>query len=453
MAGNELNNEVLSVTGRSRDECLDKLYRRYGTNYQILGSKTMLTSGFLGFFQRELIVLRYQVTNSPLPQPSFAAGAPSSSQYSSYNRTSSIGAFPLQQPLQPQGFQPAAQQQNSFIQSRDEFLSKANPSVTSSLQLGQLTKQFDQFKAEMQEQMKTIVQAASAEKDHPSITRIQELLEENEFTKSYIKSICSRMKNEFSLDKLDDFDFVQRQVADWIGEQIPVVTEEKMAAPRVIIIVGPTGVGKTTTIAKMSSEIYAGYKKNKEKHEFVPRIRMITTDTMRVAAEEQLKRWAEIINVETVKAETSEDLKMLCDSYSSNSDYIFIDTSGYSPNDYENIAKMRTILDVKNLNENVYLAVTAGVSAKDFENIIRNYEAFNFKSIIITKCDETTTFGRVLSVLSEKKKPVSWITTGQNILHTIERANACWFLKNLCGFKIDAEHIEKKFGTADKEAE
>lgn len=449
MAGNELNSEVLSVTGRSRDECLDKLYKRYGTNYQILGSKTMLTPGFLGLFQRELIVLRYQVTNAPLPQPSFSAGAPSP--YSGYSRISPAGAFPVQQPLPPQGIQQS--QQNSFIQNRDEFLSKANPSVTNSLQLGQLTKQFDQFKTEMQEQMKTIVQAASAEKDHPSIAKVQELLEENEFTKSYIKSICSRMKNEFSLDKLDDFDFVQRQVADWIGEMIPVVTEEKIAAPRVIIIVGPTGVGKTTTIAKMSSEIYAGYKKNREKHAFVPRIRMITTDTMRVAAEEQLKRWAEIINVETVKAETSEDLKMLCDSYSSNSDYIFIDTSGYSPNDYENIAKMRTILDVKNLNENVYLAVTAGVSAKDFENIIRNYEAFNFKSIIITKCDETTTFGRVLSVLSEKKKPVSWITTGQNILHTIERANACWFLKNLCGFKIDAEHIEKKFGTADKEAE
>lgn len=174
---------------------------------------------------------------------------------------------------------------------------------------------------------------------------------------------------------------------------------------------------------------------------------------MRVAAIEQLKRWAEIINVNVDKAESSEDLKILCDSYVSNSDYIFIDTSGYSPNDYENIAKMRTTLNVKNLNENVYLAITAGVSAKDLENIIRNYEGFDFKSIIVTKCDETTSFGRVISVLSEKNKPVSWITTGQDVLNTIQRADPKWFLKNLSGFKINAEHIEKKFGTADKETE
>ena len=93
------------------------------------------------------------------------------------------------------------------------------------------------------------------------------------------------------------------------------------------------------------------------------------------------------------------------------------------------------------------------VSAKDLENIIRNYEGFDFKSIIVTKCDETTSFGRVISVLSEKNKPVSWITTGQDVLNTIQRADPKWFLKNLSGFKINAEHIEKKFGTADKETE
>ncbi|WP_287053828.1 hypothetical protein [Treponema sp.] len=421
MADNELNTNVQSITGRSRDECMDKLYDKYGTNFQVLGCKTRLSAGFLGFFQREQIVLRYQVTNSSLEQSAFTrkVNYPASS---GHTRVSSTGGLPLQNssPI-------IHSHQDSFLQKRDEFLTKVNPTVTNNLQIGQLTKQFDQFKNEMQEQMKTIVQATSAEKEHSSILKIQELLEENEFTKSYIKKMCSRMKNEFSLEELDDFDYVQTCVADWIGENIPIAFEEKKSAPKVIIIVGPTGVGKTTTVAKMSS--------------------------MRVAAIEQLKRWAEIINVNVDKAESSEDLKILCDSYVSNSDYIFIDTSGYSPNDYENIAKMRTILNVKNLNENVYLAITAGVSAKDLENIIRNYEGFDFKSIIVTKCDETTSFGRVISVLSEKNKPVSWITTGQDVLNTIQRADPKWFLKNLSGFKINAEHIEKKFGTADKETE
>lgn len=447
MADNELNTNVQSITGRSRDECMDKLYDKYGTNFQVLGCKTRLSAGFLGFFQREQIVLRYQVTNSSLEQSAFTRKVNYHAS-SGHTRVSSTGGLPLQNssPI-------IHSHQDSFLQKRDEFLTKVNPTVTNNLQIGQLTKQFDQFKNEMQEQMKTIVQATSAEKEHSSILKIQELLEENEFTKSYIKKMCSRMKNEFSLEELDDFDYVQTCVADWIGENIPIAFEEKKSAPKVIIIVGPTGVGKTTTVAKMSSRISIDYKKNREKYKYPPRIRMITTDTMRVAAIEQLKRWAEIINVNVDKAESSEDLKILCDSYVSNSDYIFIDTSGYSPNDYENIAKMRTILNVKNLNENVYLAITAGVSAKDLENIIRNYEGFDFKSIIVTKCDETTSFGRVISVLSEKNKPVSWITTGQDVLNTIQRADPKWFLKNLSGFKINAEHIEKKFGTADKETE
>ena len=151
------------------------------------------------------------------------------------------------------------------------------------------------------------------------------------------------------------------------------------------------------------------------------------------------------------KAENSEEIKTLYESYASNSDYIFVDTSGYSPNDYENIAKMHTLLDVKNIHESVYLTVSAGVSVEDFENMIRNFEAFNFKSVIITKCDETKSFGRVISVLSERKKNVSWITTGQEVMNTIQRADPMWFVNRLVGLKFDQKDVEKRLGLSDKE--
>ena len=140
-------------------------------------------------------------------------------------------------------------------------------------------------------------------------------------------------------------------------------------------------------------------------------------------------------------------------SYAPNSDYIFVDSSGYSPNDFDHILRMRQILDVKNFNEHIYLTVVAGVSASDLDNIIRNYETFDFKSVIVTKCDETKRFGRIISVLSERNKPVSWVATGQEIFKTIQPASKAFFLKRLTGFNVDAHFIEKKFGSADKELE
>ncbi len=436
MADELQNSDVLTISGKNRDECIDKLYSKYGKNYEIISSTTRLSKGFLGFCQKEYVLMRYQITNSSLKTTSSSLPNP---KIQNYNRFSSSGGIPssnfLQKPQTSQG---------DFLQKRDELLNNVVPSGASSVQLRGLTNQFEQFKNEMQEKMNTIIEVTSAEKEHPNILKIQEILEENEFTKSYIKKICSKIKNEFSLDDLEDFDLVQKKVVDWIAESIPISHEETKSIPRVIIIVGPTGVGKTTTVAKMGSRISVDYKHNRDKYKYPPRIRMISTDTMRVAAMEQLKRWAEIINVKVDKAENSDDLKVLCEGYMKDSDYIFIDTSGYSPNDYENIAKMRKILNVKNLNENVYLAITAGVSVKDLENIIRNYEAFNFKSVIVTKCDETSSFGRVISVLSEKNKPISWITTGQEVLNTIQKADPYWFVKMLSGFKIDMEHIQKK---------
>lgn len=458
--------QYMTITGSSRDECRDKLFKLYGTNYQIVNSHLNLKRGFLGFFQREEVVVQYIVKNNcnqGVSYPSRTSVPVSSSfSFSSMNLNPQVGQPVMRTPIQDggrfssNGGYPYASKNDldTFIQNRDAILKNSGESnVTSSLQIGQLSKQLIEFQKNMEQQMQQIVQVTSAQEEHPSIRKISEILEENEFTKSYIEKISSRMKSEFAIDELEDFDYVQKKVLCWIAESIPVGRDVKTESPEVVVLVGPTGVGKTTTIAKMGASITLDFKNNMgdtEKYKFPPRIRMITTDTMRVAAEEQLARWAEIMNIKVDKAETCEDLKQLCDNYSSNSEYIFIDTAGYSPNDFEKIAKMHSILDVKNLHEKIFLTVNAGVSSRDFENILRKFEAFNYSGIIITKCDETTAYGRVISILSEKKKDLMWITTGQDIMRTIEKPTPAWFIKRLSGFKIDDKDIEKRYGNADK---
>lgn len=438
----------LFITGESRQDCINKLVKMYGNGYQVLSVSHKLKSSLFGIIQKDFFEMEYVVNpksaSSVTQQPGMSMGT-------NYGMQPQ-GAGKFYQPGLS-GFPPvngSAGIDQNLIAVRDKILGNASSNVTNTMQIAQIAKQMEELKSTLAEQMKTVIQATSAEGEHNSISKIRDLLEENGFSKSYRNNICKRMKSEFSMDELNDYEYVQQKVVEWVAESIPIAEAEPDNPPKVIILVGPTGVGKTTTIAKMGASIAVDFKKNKEKYKFPPRIRMITTDTMRVAACEQLKRWAEIINVDVDKAETSEDFKGLYESYASNSDFIFVDTSGYSPNDYENIAKMHTILDVKTMHESVYLVVTAGVSVEDFENIIRNFESFNFKSVIITKCDESKYIGRVVSVLSERKKPVSWITTGQEVMKTIQRADPMWFVGKLSGFKFDEKDVEKRLEIADK---
>ena len=454
-----IDSSVREITGRTRKECEDRLYKQYGANFQIIETKTMLSGGFLGFFQREMVSMRYQLT-APMqeresvqpraPLYSAAGGSPRAV-YQSYT------VAPQRQTAQPQTAQPQVAQprvtkQTSFLQNRDEILNMIGASQSGGTGgLTAIAKQLDQFKTEMQKQMQAVAQAASGEKEHSSIAKLRQLLEENEFTKAYTDELCARIKDNMTVSQLDDFDLVEQQAVDWIAQSVPVAQKEKNRIPRVIVLIGPTGVGKTTTIAKMAASIFRDYSKNRESYKFKPRIRMITTDTMRVKALEQLSGWADFMGLNVDQAQNVDDLKMLYENYAANSDYIFIDSAGYSPNDSEHIGKMRAVFNVKNMNESIYLTFSAGTGARDLENILRNYDVFGYKSVIVTKCDETTSFGQLISVLSQKGKKIAWITTGQDVLGTMQKATAAWFLKNLTEFKIDTDTIEKKYGIADKE--
>ena len=284
---------------------------------------------------------------------------------------------------------------------------------------------------------------SAAPDKHPSIAKIEEMLDRNEFSFAYISEISKRMSQEFSLDQLDDFDFVEKTVVDWIGESISVHPEKRFRPPHVIILVGPTGVGKTTTIAKLAANLILDAKdKGRER----PQLRFISIDKTRVGALEQLVNYGEIMNVPVDKAETLEDVKTIYNEYRNRVDAILIDTSGYSPNDAKNIGQMRSILDLEDLHADVYLALSATTKARDLVNIIQNYEPFNFNSVIVTKCDETRQYGNVISVLHEKRKSISYITDGQRVPKNIRRADVVNFLIGLNDFKIDRTHIDDKFG-------
>ena len=407
---------VLKMTGRTLDECREKLFEKFNNEYTICGKRTMLKGGFFGIGQKEVVEVSYTVDREDDVSKSAAAHTTR---------------------LSPRDGTDALDAAAAFNKTKDELLRAAQMTAFNTALNARMTQMEENFS----KQLKSISFAASEK--HPSIKKIESLLEENEFTFSYINEITEKLQSNFTLDALDDFKAVERKVVDWIGKTISIAPEKIQRPPHVVVIVGPTGVGKTTTLVKLATRMVSEAKREERR---IPSFAFITTDTMRVGAYEQLASYSNIFETELEKAETVEDLKKLYDEKRENLDAIFIDTSGYSPNDTENIGKMKAVLDVRGMKPDIHLAVAASTKAKDLANIMQNYEQFGYNSVIVTKCDESKQYGNIISVLHEKNKKISYIADGQKVVRDIHRADVIEFLIRLSGFDVDRVHIEDEFG-------
>ena len=345
------------VTGRTYEECKEKLYAQFGKDYRIINKNVeWRPGGFLWLGKKPVTVVSYVVNHQMSYSPDGGR--------SYYSEKIS--------------------EEEQLNRNRDAIL-QSQSNVLIGKQITQITDAFEDFKKEMSSQMKNI--AVQSQEKPESIQRIDEMLSQNEFSYNYINMIEEKIRNDFSLDQLDNFELVERRVVDWIGESITVAKESVYRPPHVYIVVGPTGVGKTTTLVKLAAQFFKKYAGEHEGKR--PQICFITTDTMRVGAMEQLERWGKHMGSNVYKAERAEDLKTLYDENSPNMDAIFIDTSGFSPNDATHIAQMKMLLEVPGMNPDIYLAFTASTKSRDLQNIMQNYEPFGYKSVIVTKCDES----------------------------------------------------------------
>lgn len=171
-----------------------------------------------------------------------------------------------------------------------------------------------------------------------------------------------------------------------------------------VVLVGPTGVGKTTTIAKLAGRLALVEKK---------KIGLITVDTYRIGAVEQLKTYAEIMNIPfkvviTVK-EMDQAIKAMEDC-----DVILIDTTGRSSKNSMQISELRTFVEKAN-PDYVNVVISATTKNRDIKNILKGYSKLNYNGLIITKLDETTVYGSLYNIAKRANRPINFITIGQNV--------------------------------------
>ena len=178
---------------------------------------------------------------------------------------------------------------------------------------------------------------------------------------------------------------------------------------RKIALVGPTGVGKTTTIAKLAATFKIKQKKN---------VALVTLDTYRIAAVDQLRTYAGIIGVPLHVVLNPDEMKRAlerCARY----DVVLIDTAGRSQRDDDRLGQLSEFLKVAEPDE-THLVLSSTCSQQVLMETVERFSRVHTDRIIFTKLDEAVTFGVILNVLGKADKRLSYITTGQEVPHQIE---------------------------------
>ena len=282
---------------------------------------------------------------------------------------------------------------------------------------------------------------AGSREDHPTLNRLDDLLILNDFSPAYRKALLERVRKEITLEGLNNFGYVQDRVLEWIGESIKIYEADKFRVrPRIMVLVGPTGVGKTTTIAKLAANFGLDEKARQKR-----RVVLITIDAYRIGAKEQLGKYSEWMDFPFYPVSDYEELKKIIAVNSEGTDLFLIDTIGKNPRDMVKLGEMKMLLDACGTLAEFHLVAAATTKSSDLREILQQFESFNYRSVIVTKIDETIRTGNVIGILSEKGKSVSYITNGQTVPTDIRKASVVQFLINLEGFKVNRIKLEEKF--------
>lgn len=269
------------------------------------------------------------------------------------------------------------------------------------------------------------------------ITHARYLCEKNQFSHHSIRIIEALLLEDLNESKtLPSKEEFELMVVDKIVSLITIDHETQLHPPHFFIILGPTGTGKTTSIAKIGA-LYA----LQSEEEYRKSVHFVTLDDYRVGAADQLKAFGNSLNIQVDLARGEQDMYRIIKK-TEDIDVVLVDTVGRSPKDKELLFRMNTMLSLIDPNQKkMYIALSGSMKTEDIVKSIEMYSSYPLQSIIITKVDETESIGNIISVAYEKNLPILFFTDGQHVPVDIHKASTTTMLSLLKGFSLDFESM------------
>lgn len=369
--------KVKKYTASSMTEAMKYIREELGGEAVILSSKPVYTGGFLGLFRKRSIEVIAAI--DPKPEPS---------------------QIVVKQKVK-KTVAPPSSPNVDFIQSKRE---NQEPQTT------HLLKEISDLKGMIQGLSSTVQQDIQ----YPDqLEYAHSFLIHQEMDPTIRTQIMDTILTKWRAAKQD---VSRAEVQDWLkdslAEILDWVSKEEMSFQKKFInIVGPTGVGKTTTLAKIAAETMLNHRK---------KVAFITTDTYRIAAIDQLKTYAKILNVPIEVAYNLEDFKRAAERFS-HYDIVFIDTAGRNFRNAQYVKDLEKIIDFSNELE-TYLVLSLTSKQKDMDEIYQQFSTIPIKQVIFTKSDETATYGSMINFIQTNQLAPIYLTNGQNVPDDIVKA-------------------------------
>lgn len=225
------------------------------------------------------------------------------------------------------------------------------------------------------------------------------------------------------IDSADDADF-ENQLKEFLAVYFADNGEINLNVDqKKISFIGPTGVGKTTTMAKIAAHFAVDKNKN---------VGLITADTYRIAAVEQLQTYSEIIDIPFAVCYSSSRLEEMITGQFRNCDLILIDTPGSSWKDQLQLGRLKGYVDHSFVDE-VHLLLSLNTKSSDLRSIVSKFSELEPDSALLTKLDETSSYGDIINIKENYNLPLSYLTFGQDVPEDLEAATADQIYKYLFG--------------------
>ncbi|ARK30982.1 flagellar biosynthesis protein FlhF [Halalkalibacter krulwichiae] len=378
--------KVKKYTAQTMNEAMKIVRSELGDDAVILNSKEVETGGFLGFFTKKQIEVIAAIDSSVKKRP-FKKQIPD---------------FNLEKEL------PLSQVRKESLQHQTNVINE----------IEQLKKLIQEF---------TDKKGSGTTKYPDPFQKVEEHLYDQGVTEK-VRLILMKhlLKNWYEQeDKKTELSNINKDLTSYIASKLaPLSIGGFEHNKRVINLVGPTGVGKTTTIAKLAAHFVM--KKQKK-------VALITTDTYRIAAVDQLKTYAKILNIPLEVAYSIDDFKNALEQFR-HYDLVLVDSAGRNFRNPLYVEELNKLIDF-NKNTETYLVLSLTSKYGDMKDILNQFHLIPIHKVILTKKDETSTYGAMLNIPMEMGKGIAYVTNGQNVPDDLIEASTPFLLD--CLFEVN----------------